>query len=116
MVRAAIAMVGAGADEDAGDARSQQNPRSLRGAGGKHRELIPAMPFGHPSRLVTEAFGEPDTVDDLGRTGASRECYADSSGINHMGRRRRHCGNNSTGFIAAPEVASAAARLMSAKS
>jgi ABC-type multidrug transport system ATPase subunit len=31
-------------------------------------------------------------------------------------RRRCHCGNSSTGFIAAPEVASAAARLMSAKS
>jgi TolB-like protein/tetratricopeptide (TPR) repeat protein len=30
--------------------------------------------------------------------------------------RRCHCGNSSTGFIAAPEVASAAARLMSPKS
>ena len=32
------------------------------------------------------------------------------------GRRRCHSGNSSTGFIAAPEEASAAARLMSAKS
>jgi hypothetical protein len=32
------------------------------------------------------------------------------------GRRRGHCGISSTGFIAAPEVASAAARLMSSKS
>jgi hypothetical protein len=32
------------------------------------------------------------------------------------GRRRCHCGISNTGFIAAPEVASAAARLMSAKS
>ena len=34
-----------GADEDAGDAGSQKNARSLRRAGGKHRELISAMAF-----------------------------------------------------------------------
>jgi hypothetical protein len=32
------------------------------------------------------------------------------------GPARFHCGNSNTGFIAAPEAASAAARLMSAKS
>ena len=31
-------------------------------------------------------------------------------------RHRSYCGNNSTGFIAAPETASAAAQLMSVKS
>jgi hypothetical protein len=36
--------------------------------------------------------------------------------MNSKRRRCYHCGNISTGFIAAPEVASAAARLMSAKS
>jgi hypothetical protein len=41
---------------------------------------------------------------------------ADVSAAAVKGRRRSHCGNSSTGFIAAPEMASAAARLMSAKS
>ena len=41
---------------------------------------------------------------------------ADVSAAAVKGRRRSHCGNRSTGFIAAPEMASAAARLMSAKS
>src|SRR5262249_52673381 len=75
-----------GADEHAGDARSQQNARSPRGASGKNGELVAAMPFGYPRRLATEAFGELHTVDDLGRAGAPRERYADSSGICHMSR------------------------------
>src|SRR6516162_10493179 len=42
------------------------------------------MAFGYPRRLITEAFGEPHTVNDLGRTGATRECDPNSSGIYHM--------------------------------
>ena len=45
-----------GADEDAGDARTQKNARGLRRAGGKHGELIPAMPFGYPCRTRNPGF------------------------------------------------------------
>jgi hypothetical protein len=48
----------------------------LRRASGKHGELVPAMPFGDPRRLITEAFGKLHTLYDLGRGGAARECNA----------------------------------------
>ena len=58
-----------GADEHAGDAGAEPDPRGPRRGGGEDRELIAAMPFRHPGQLVAEALGEHDAVDDLGRAG-----------------------------------------------
>ncbi len=62
-----------GADKDAGDGGPQQNPRSLSGTGRQHRELVAAMAFGHPSRFVSERFGELDALHDLRRSGPAGE-------------------------------------------
>jgi len=35
------------------------------------------MPFGYPGRLVAEALGQDDEIDDLGRVRAARNCDAD---------------------------------------
>src|ERR1700750_889985 len=41
------------------------------------RELVAAMSFGYPGRLVAEALGQDDEIDDLGRVRAARDCDAD---------------------------------------
>ena len=52
----------------------------------------------------------------VGAVGVFARAGVDPAASLRKGRRRSHCGNSSTGFIAAPEMASAAARLTSAKS
>jgi hypothetical protein len=71
-----------GADKDAGDAGSQQNARGLSGACRQHGELVAAMPFCHPCRLIAELLGEFYAVDDLGRGRAAGERDTGSGHIN----------------------------------
>ena len=66
-----------GADKDAADAGAKKNARGPHRAGRQDRELIAAMTFGDPGRLIAEALGEDDEVDDLGRVGATRNGDAD---------------------------------------
>jgi hypothetical protein len=40
-------------------------------AGRQNRELVAAMTLGDPGRLIAEALGEDDKVDDLGRVRAT---------------------------------------------
>ena len=61
------------ADEDTGDSGPELDFRGLCRAGRQYRELVAAMPFGDPSRLVAERLGELDAVDDLGRVGSAGE-------------------------------------------
>jgi hypothetical protein len=58
-----------GADENAADTGAEKDPRGPRRTCRQDRELVAAMPFGYPGRLVAEALGEVDEVDDLGRVG-----------------------------------------------
>src|SRR6185437_16869846 len=61
-----------GADEDAADAGAEPDTRGPCRAGRQDRELVAAMTFGNPGRLVTEALSEDDEVDDVGGVGAAR--------------------------------------------
>ena len=66
-----------GADENAADAGAEKDARGPRRTCRQDRELVAAMPFGDPGRLLAEALGEVDEVDDLGRVGAARNGDAD---------------------------------------
>jgi hypothetical protein len=68
---------GRGADENAADAGAEKDARGPHRACRQDRELVAAMPFGNPGRLVAEALGEVDEVDDLGRVEAARNGDAD---------------------------------------
>ena len=59
--------------KDTGDAGPEQDPRGLGGAGGQHRELVAAMPFGDPRRFVSERLGKFHAFHDLGGVGSAGE-------------------------------------------
>jgi hypothetical protein len=82
-----------GADEHAADAGAEEDARGLYCAGRQDSELIAAMTFGDPGRLIAEALGEDDKVDDLGRVGARNgdadPAHALLSGLSDQGSTLR---------------------------
>jgi hypothetical protein len=56
-----------GADEDAADAGAKPDARCPHGAGGQDCELISAMTFGDPGRLIAKASCEDDKVNHISR-------------------------------------------------
>src|SRR5207248_2127533 len=65
------------ANENAADTSAELDAGGPRSACRQNRELVAAMPFGYPGRLVADALGQDDEIDDLGRVRAARNCDAD---------------------------------------
>src|SRR6266508_1063584 len=65
-------------DKDAADARAQQNTLGLHSAGSQYGELVPSVSLYDPGRLVTELFGQLDTVYNIHRRHPAAQRYADA--------------------------------------